>query len=53
MSYCLHQGHTECVTDLDEQSEMIIFESLLTTFKARDNFKGRYREVVNNGTSQL
>ena len=25
--------HAECVTDLDQQSEMIIFESILTTFK--------------------
>jgi len=25
---------TECVTDLDDQSDMIIFESLLTTFEA-------------------
>ena len=25
---------TECVTDLDQQSELIIFESLLTTFEA-------------------
>ena len=26
--------HAECVTDLDKQSEMIIFESILTTFES-------------------
>ena len=32
---CLSVCDTECVTDLDSQREMIIFESILTTFEAR------------------
>jgi len=31
---------TECVADLDEQTEMIIFESNLTTFKLSIVFWG-------------
>jgi hypothetical protein len=27
------KDNTECVTDLDLQSEMLIFKSILTTFK--------------------
>ena len=31
----MYSQHTECVTDLDSQPEMIIFELILTTFEAR------------------
>ena len=30
----MHGRDTECVTDIDEQSQIIIFKSLLTTFEA-------------------
>ena len=33
---------TECVTDLDKRSEMIIFESILTTFEASFVFSGSW-----------
>jgi len=31
--------HTECVTDLDYWSKIIIFESIMTTFKFRIVFE--------------
>ena len=39
---------TECVTDLDEQSKMIIFESILTTLKLAPFFEaaGAVAEIV-------
>jgi hypothetical protein len=33
---------TVCVTDLDQGSEMIIFESILTMFKAGVVFRGHW-----------
>jgi len=33
---------TECGTDVDEQSEMIVFESILTTFELSIVFKGSW-----------
>ena len=33
-SLIMHGRDTECVTDIDEQSQIIIFKSLLTTFEA-------------------
>jgi len=38
---------TECVTDLDSWSEMIIFESILTTFKLSIVFRGSWGRSVN------
>jgi len=40
-------SHTECITDLDLGSEMIIFESILTTFKASVVFRGSWGSSVN------
>ncbi len=34
--------YTECVTDLNQQSEMIIFESFLTTFEVSVIFSGSW-----------
>jgi len=31
---CMTFSHTECVTDLNEWTKMIIFKSILTTFKS-------------------
>jgi len=38
---------TECVADLDYQSEMIIFGSILTTFQSRIIFGGRWGSIEN------
>jgi len=37
---CFHGHNTECVTDLDYQSEIIIFGSILTTFELSSIFGG-------------
>jgi len=43
-SFCAYVIHTaECVTDLDYQSEMIIFGSILTTFE----FGGSWGSIEN------
>jgi len=39
--------HTECVTELDLQSEMIIFESILTTFEMSNIFGGSWGSSAN------
>ena len=41
---------TECATDLDKQSKMIIFESTLTTFEASVSFEA-VRAVAKMGSS--
>ena len=38
---------TECVTDLDSQSEFLIFESILTTFKLIIIYRGSLGNVEN------
>jgi len=35
-----YEHSTECVTDLDQGSEMIIFGSILTTFESSNIFGG-------------
>jgi len=39
---------TEWVTDLDKRSEMIIFDSILTTFKASIIFRGSWAGSIVN-----
>jgi hypothetical protein len=39
--------HTECVTDLDKQSKMIIFGSILSTFKWNSIFGGSWGSIEN------
>jgi len=36
---------TECVKDLDEQSKMIIFGSILTTFESSSIFGGSWGSI--------
>ena len=43
--------NTECVTDLDSQCEMIIFESILTPFEASSFFKAAAGAVVKSRSS--
>jgi len=38
---------TECVADLDQRSEMIIFEPILTTFKSSVVFRDSWGNSVN------
>jgi len=38
---------TECVTDLDYQSELLIFESILTPFKLSIVFGGSWGSTEN------
>ncbi len=38
---------TECVTDLDEQSELLIFKSILTSFKLSIVFGGSWGSAEN------
>jgi len=38
---------TECVTDLDKQSELVIFESILTTFKLSIIYGGSWGSIEN------
>jgi len=38
---------TECVTDLDKQSKMIIFGSTLTTFESSSIFGGSWGSIEN------
>ena len=38
---------TECVTELDFRPEMIIFESILTTFEASHIFRGSWGSSEN------
>jgi len=40
-------GYTECVTELDLQSEMIIFGSNLTTFEMSNIFGGSWGSSAN------
>ena len=43
-----YQDGTECVTDLiDKQSELLIFESILTTFKLSIIHRGRWDSIEN------
>ena len=43
----LKRDPTECVIDLDPQSKMIIFESLLTTFELSISFRGSWESSEN------
>jgi hypothetical protein len=38
---------TECVTDLDQRSKMIIFGSILTTFESSSIFGGSWGSIEN------
>jgi len=38
---------TECVTDLDYQSKLLIFELILTTFKPSIVFRGSWGSIEN------
>jgi hypothetical protein len=40
-------SHTECVTDLDYQSKMIIFKLILTTFELSSFFGGSLGNIDN------
>jgi len=40
-------NHTECCTDLDKQSKMIILGLILTTFKSSSVFGGSWGSIEN------